>query len=74
MKTGLRLKRLPPNYSRDLFVQGVGEIDKWEGICGDIGLTVDVLSRPVGSVSEVVSVSRPMSAISQSSGRGGISV
>ena len=74
VKTGLRLKRLPPNYSRDLFVQGVGEIDKWEGICGDIGLTVDVLSRPVGSVSEVVSVSRPMSAISQSSGRGGISV
>jgi hypothetical protein len=66
VQTGLRLKRLPPNYSRDLFVQGGGEIDKWEGICGDIGLTVDVLSRPVGSVSEVGSVSRPLSASSNS--------
>ncbi len=70
IQTGLRLKRLPPNYSRDLFIKS-GHLDQWEGICGEIGLTVDVLSRPVGSVSEVVSVSRPMSAISRSSSQGG---
>ncbi len=72
VQKGLRLKRLPPNYSRDLFLKGGGEIDKWEGICGKIDLTVDVLSRPVSSVSEVGSVSRPLSASnSLTSSKGG---
>lgn len=52
--TGLRLKRLTPNYSREFFTMDKdgleNQIDKWEKACEKIGLTPETLAKPTPAV------------------------